>query len=89
MSVGLRSFKPSRGTKLLVLIILAGDIEMKPGPRSRCRLCKNYCKATDKFVKCDECKKRFHVSCANQVDNESLEFKSGNGNWYVLQRLQS
>ena len=31
-SEGMRSFKPSRGTNLLVLIILAGDIEMKPGP---------------------------------------------------------
>ena len=38
-SEGLRSFKPSRGTKLLVLIILAGDIEMNPGPRSQCRQC--------------------------------------------------
>ena len=39
-SEGLCSFKPSRGTYLLVLIILAGDIEMNPGPRSQCRLCK-------------------------------------------------
>ena len=40
-SEGLRSFKPSRGTHLLVLIILAGDIEMNPGPRFQCRQCKN------------------------------------------------
>ena len=39
-SEGLCSFKPSRGTNLLVLIILAGDIEMNPGPRSQCRQCK-------------------------------------------------
>ena len=56
-SEGLRSFKPSRGTNLLVLIILAGDIEMNPGPRSQCRQCKKYCKATDKVVKCQECSK--------------------------------
>ena len=37
----LRSFKPSRGTHLLVLIILAGDIEMNQGPRYQCRQCKN------------------------------------------------
>ena len=54
-SEGLRSFKPSRGTNLLVLIILAGDIEMNPGPRSQCRQCEKYCKATDKIVKCQEC----------------------------------
>ena len=33
-SEGLHSFKPSRGTNLLVLIILAGDIEMVPGPNA-------------------------------------------------------
>ena len=32
-SEGLRSFKPSKGTNLFILIILAGDIEMNPGPR--------------------------------------------------------
>ena len=32
-SEGLRSFKPSKGTSLFILIILAGDIEINPGPR--------------------------------------------------------
>ena len=31
-SEGLRSFKPSKGTNLFILIILSGDIEMNPGP---------------------------------------------------------
>ena len=31
-SEGLRSFKPSKGTNVFILIILAGDIEMNPGP---------------------------------------------------------
>ena len=69
-SEGLRSFKPSRGTHLLVLIILAGDIEINPGPRFQCRQCKKYCKATDKVVKCQECSKCFHVSCANLSEKE-------------------
>ena len=34
-SEGLRSFNPSKGLNLLILIILAGDIEMNPGPRSQ------------------------------------------------------
>ena len=34
-SEGLRSFKPSKGTNLFILIILAGDIEINPGPRSQ------------------------------------------------------
>ena len=32
-SEGLRSFNPSKGTNLFIVIILAGDIEMNPGPR--------------------------------------------------------
>ena len=43
-------FNPSKGTNLLFLIILAEDIEMNPGPRSQCRLCKKYCKASEKSV---------------------------------------
>ena len=62
-SEGLRSFKPSKGTHLFILIILAGDIEMNPGPRFQCGLCKKYCKATDGLIECEECEKRFHASC--------------------------
>ena len=59
-SEGLRSFNPSKGTSLPILIILAGDIEMNPGPRSLCRLCKTkYCKASEKSVKCEECEKHY------------------------------
>ena len=69
-SEGLRSFNPSKGTNLLILIILAGDIEMNPGPRSLCRLCKKYCKASEKSAKCEECEKQFHTSCINLDEKE-------------------
>ena len=61
-SEGLRSFKPSKGTNLFILIILAGDIEMNPGPRFQCGLCKKYCKASDRLLECEECEKRYHAS---------------------------
>ena len=41
-SQGLHSFKPSKGTNLFILIILTVDIEMNPGPRFQCGLCKKY-----------------------------------------------
>ena len=81
-SEGLRSFKPSNGTNLIILLILAGDIEMNTGPRFQCRLCKKYCKASDKVVKCEDCEKRFHTSCTKLGDNELLKLESGNGSWY-------
>ena len=51
----LRSFNPSNGTNLITLLILAGDIEMNPGPRFQYRLCKEYCKASDKVIECEDC----------------------------------
>ena len=80
-SEGLRSFKPSKGTNLFNLIILAGDIEMNPGPRFQCGLCKN-CKASDRFLECEECEKRFHASCSNLGDDDLLRIESGDGAWY-------
>ena len=81
-SEGLQNFKPSKGTNLLTLIILAGDIEMNPGPRFLCRLCKKYCKAIDKFVTCNDCEKRFHATCANPSEKELSSLKNENELWY-------
>ena len=67
---------------MLILIILAGAIEMNPGPRSLCRLCKKYCKASEKYIKCEAWEKRFHTSCINLGEKELLELESGNGSWY-------
>ena len=82
-SEGLRSFRPSNGINLINLLILAWDVEMNPGARFQCRLCKKkYCKASDKVVECMDCEKRFQASCAKLGDNELLKLESGNGSWY-------
>ena len=76
-SEGLRSFKPSKGTNLFILIILAGVIEMNRGPRFQCGLCKKYCKASNRLLECEECEKRFHASCSKLGDDELLRIESG------------
>ena len=81
-SEGLRSFKPSKGINLFILIILARDIEMNPGPRFQCGLCKKYCKASDRLLEYEECEKRFHASCSKLGDNELVRIESGDGAWY-------
>ena len=78
-SGGLHNFKPSNGTNLITLLILAGDIEINPCPRIQCRLCKKYCKASDKVVECEDCEKRFHASCDKLGNNELLKLESVNG----------
>lgn len=55
---------------------------MNPGPKSQCRLWKKYCKATDKYINCEECNNCFHASCANLGESELLELESVNGSWY-------
>ena len=55
---GLRTFSPSHGTNLAVSLMLAGNIEMNPDPRFQYRLCKKYCKTSDKVVDCEDCKKK-------------------------------
>ena len=58
-SEGLPSFNPSKGTNLLVLIILAGDIEMNPGPRYLCRLCKNIARHHENLLNVKNVKSAF------------------------------
>ena len=38
---------------------------MNPCPRFQCRLCKKYCKASDKVVECEDCEKCFHDHAPN------------------------
>ena len=65
---------------MFILIILAGDIEMNPGPRFQCGLCKKYC--NDRLIECEECEKRFHASCSNLGDDKLLKIESGDEAWY-------
>ena len=51
-------------------------------PRFQCGLCKQYCKASDRLLECEECEKRFHASCSNLGDKELLRIESGDGAWY-------
>ena len=81
-SEGLQNFKPSKGTNLLTLIILARDIEMNPGPRFLCRLCEKYCKATDNLSHAMTAKSAFmrHVQIPAKKNFPSL--KNENEPWY-------
>ena len=77
----LRRFNSSKGTNLEILIILAGDIETNLGPRSRCSLCKKYCKVWNKVIECTDFERRFHTKCSNllklKVPDHCLSFYFG------------
>ena len=78
----LRCFNSSKGTNLAILIILAGDIETNPGLRSRCSLCKKYCKVSDKVIECTDCQKRFDAKCFILRADDLLKIETGNSDRY-------
>ena len=63
-SEGMKNFNASKRIDLIILIILAGDIELNAGPRFQCRLCNKYYKASDKVIERGDCEKRVHAACA-------------------------
>ena len=72
-SVKKRSFplisKPQNvqnSTYLSLILILSGDIQLNPGPRTPkypCGLCHKACKWTTPCVRCDTCKVYYHQDC--------------------------
>ena len=78
----LRCFKSSKATNLAILIILAGDIETNPGPRSKCGLCKKICKVSDKVIDCVDCEKRYHAKCSDLSVDELIMIENGSNDWY-------
>ena len=67
---------------MAIILILAGDIEVNPGPSFQCGVCKNTVKASDRIVESEDCKKRFHASCSKLGVKDLETFKAGNETWY-------
>jgi len=70
-------FLASGGSWLICLLLLAGDVELNPGPRSTrypCGVCRKAVKYRDRAVACDTCNIWYHTDCMkmNSVLFESL-----------------
>jgi hypothetical protein len=60
---------------LLLLLYLAGDVELNPGPGDQvCRSCSTA--ITDKSILCGFCDKLFHYSCADLTEADAKLFLS-------------
>ena len=57
---GLR-LRPKHGLK--ILLILAGDVELCPGPAIKCSSCLKVIRKNQVQLKCDTCKKTYHSKC--------------------------
>ena len=62
---------PARSS-IAILLCLAGDIELNPGPRTPkcpCGICKKAVRPTDSAVCCDQCDQWLHNRCSGVSDN--------------------
>ncbi|KAJ8049933.1 hypothetical protein HOLleu_02902 [Holothuria leucospilota] len=70
----------SKLTFLCILLVLGGDVELNPGPRSYC----GQCNKLDKAVECDGCVKWVHARCTNIDSDEykKLQLSNPDAKWY-------
>ena len=60
---------------LSALLILSGDLEVNPGPRTfkfPCGVCSRPCKSNQKAIQCDSCNTWLHTKCI-QLDTKTYE----------------
>ena len=75
---GFSWFSPSDGTNFAILLTLAVDIKLNPGPRSQCHLSKRLGRVSNPTVECDDCGKSFHTwsDPTNWIDQLQWKIRS-------------
>ena len=66
--LSLPSGNPRRGCWLIALLLLSGDIELNPGPRTwkyPCGVCSKPCKSNQPAIQCDTCNSWIHKKCVS------------------------
>ncbi len=83
--------KPNKQFKTMcvLLIVLAGDVQLNPGPVAktrptprRCATCDKLVKKSDRFFWCDECCMDVHPHCAGIAKNKYLLLRHDSKPWY-------
>ena len=64
------------------MIILAGDIETNPGPRSKCGLCKKKLQGVGQSDRMRRLRKRYHAKWSDLSVDELIMIKNGSNDWY-------
>ena len=78
---GSRLLKQS--TIALYLLVLAGDLELNPGPVSNpCGLCQKGCRSNQRAIQCDQCDRWFHAKCLHMSQEEYSRLGEPSLTWY-------
>lgn len=78
----LKSYTPSKHTNWSVLLILAGDVEVNPGPIFKCNVCSKKVKTLDKALQCDDCDRWVHTHCGKVNSAEYKRLGQSDEPWY-------
>jgi len=74
-----------------MLLLLAGDVQLNPGPRNwkfPCGICEKPVKSNDKGIFCDVCQKWLHTRCIGMTDDEYSELQASPDSWSCKRCLQ-
>ena len=63
--------RPKHSLKLLLL--LAGDVEICPGPAPKCTMCRKPMKKNQSVRECSRCKEMYHIKCLQDILKNGTE----------------
>ena len=74
---------------IILLLLLAGDIESNPGPtkanKDKCNICNKRCTLKQRAIQCDTCDEWFHASCMHMNTPIYIALGNKDASWHCLQ----
>ena len=84
-------YKISRNKQkhIILLLLLAGDIESNPGPtisnKDKCKICTKRCTQKQRAIQCDTCDEWYHASCLHMKTPIYIALGNKDASWHCLQ----
>ena len=79
-------YKPKH---LILLLLLAGDVESNPGPirtaRNKCNICSKTCTKKQRAIQCDSCDQWYHSTCLHMNTPVYIALENKDVSWHCLQ----
>ena len=74
---------------IILLLLLAGDIESNPGPtksnKDKCTICNKRCTMKQRAIQCDTCDNWYHASCLHMNTPIYIALGNKDASWHCLQ----
>ena len=74
---------------LILLLLLAGDVESNPGPvrtvRDKCNICNKSCTRRQRAIQCDTCDEWYHAACLHMNTPVYMALENKDVSWHCVQ----